>query len=188
MIRNGARVRHQQQLERERRERERQAQITHVKRRWKPFSYPIQAELQVHLSLYGVLAADHATSLLERMHQEQQRPSPASLLSAPLPSRPALSREQLAQQYGWNDFPPMVQDLLSLHYTAFSREGDHQQTERDVSSVAKTLRLLLTDPRAELGAALAEHQTAFGAASMADVATIAARLSLLLEPTEHQQE
>lgn len=70
MIRNGAWRRYHSQQERERLKRAQQAQL---RERWKPFSLPLQAEVQAHLSLYGLAAAAHATALLERLLHEHQQ-------------------------------------------------------------------------------------------------------------------
>lgn len=185
MIRNALRNRHLRQLEREQYQRAEQAQIAPLRERWKPFTLPLQAELQVHLSIYGIRAAHHATALLERMlsEQEQERQRATSLLSLPPLLRLPLTREQVAQRYRWSDFPLAVQDLLFTHYLTFTTRG-LEKAERDVQQVTSTLRILLADPRAELGAALADHQAAFGVASMFDLASIAATLHTLLETNE----
>lgn len=75
MIRNGMRIRLQRQLEQERQARAEQTQTALLQQRWKTFSLPVQAELQSHLDRFGVVAADHATFLVERVSQERKSTS-----------------------------------------------------------------------------------------------------------------
>ncbi len=95
-----------------------------------------------------------------------------------------LTREQLAQEYQWSQFPEAIQELLYRHYTTFDHAGDLRLAAADIQSVSDTLSWLVQGAR--LGAFLEEHRTYFGQASTDDLADMARQLAALRQKPEQR--
>ena len=68
MIRNGMRYRYLQEVERRRREREHNERLQQLHARWRLLNLPVQEELKLHLRLFGLDSAQHATTIVERLY------------------------------------------------------------------------------------------------------------------------
>lgn len=49
------------------------------------------------------------------------------------------SREQLAREYQWSQFPEAIQQRLCAHYTGFAQEGNLRLAKSDIQSASDTL-------------------------------------------------
>ena len=86
-----------------------------------------------------------------------------------------LTREQLANEYQWSQFPEAIQERLSAHYVTFNHAGNFQRAERDIQSATDALFWV---KRGEpLAPFLKEHRRYFGEESAADLADMAEQLT-----------
>lgn len=58
-----------------------------------------------------------------------------------------LTREQLAKEYQWSQFPEATQERLYTHYGRFTHEGDLTLAERDIQSASDALSWVLQGTR-----------------------------------------
>jgi hypothetical protein len=94
------------------------------------------------------------------------------------------TREQLADEYHWSQFPESIQERLYAHYVAYSHQGNFQRAERDIQSATDALSWV---NRGEpLAPFLKEHRRYFGEASAADLADIAELLVALQQAASAQ--
>jgi len=92
----------------------------------------------------------------------------------------ALTREQLAQKFHWQDnFPEEIQQKLFAHYQQYQHEGDLRLAEMDILSVSDTLYWFTS--KKPMQPFLQEHEQYFGLASTSDLSRIAQELKLLQE-------
>ena len=89
----------------------------------------------------------------------------------------ALTRDQLAKEYQWSQFPEAIQVRLYQHYLEHSHEGDLNLAERDIQSASDALSWVMLGSR--LDPFLKEHREWFGAASTDDLADMAKQLTAL---------
>ena len=89
----------------------------------------------------------------------------------------ALTREQLAKAYQWNQFPEAIQQQLYQHYLEHTHDGDLELAERDIQSASDALSWVMLGSR--LDAFLKEHRQWFGEDSTNDLADIAKQLTAL---------
>jgi len=92
-------------------------------------------------------------------------------------TRQPRTREQLAQEYQWSQFPEAIQQRLYVHYTGFAHEGNLRLAASDIQSASDTLSWVLQGVR--LAPFLKEHRDYFGQASTDDLADMARQLVTL---------
>ena len=66
MIRHGMRYRSLKEVEHKRQECEHNERLQQLHTRWRSFNLPVQEELLLHLRLFGLDAAYHTTTIIER--------------------------------------------------------------------------------------------------------------------------
>lgn len=75
MIRDGMRRRIQHLREQRQKEIARRERLLGLEGRWQHYPLPVQASLQLHADLYGLDAAEHVITILERFTQAtEERP------------------------------------------------------------------------------------------------------------------
>ncbi|MGH2497584.1 MAG: hypothetical protein ACRDIV_23020 [Ktedonobacteraceae bacterium] len=95
-----------------------------------------------------------------------------------------LTRELLAKEYQWSQFPEAIQQRLYIHYTTFVHEGDLRLAERDIQSASDALSWVILGTR--LAPFLIEHRQWFGEASTDDLADMAKQLVALSHPSDQR--